>query len=130
MALNEHTRNSLCFATYGAPKRNQNVWLFAHIKCDVLLELDVAYNPAQLRNVCGPQIRKYREMRGWTQVMLATKCQLAGWDVSRDIIATIEGRVRWIGDFELALLADVLEVPVVDLLPARINWAELRAALH
>lgn len=57
--------------------------------------------------------------------MLATKCQLAGWDISRDIIARIELRIRWVADFELVLLAQVLDVPVVSLLPRRIVWNEV-----
>ena len=43
-----------------------------------------------------------RSRRGWSQPVLAAKCQLAGWDVSRDIIARIELRVRWVADFELS----------------------------
>jgi hypothetical protein len=42
---------------------------------------------------------------------------LTGWDVSRDIIARIELRKRWIGDFELAVLSKVFEVPLEELFP-------------
>lgn len=56
---------------------------------------------------------------------MAAKCQLLGWDLTRDIVATIEGRTRWIGDFELVLLARVLDVPVTDLLPDRVIWGEI-----
>lgn len=41
---------------------------------------------------------------------------MAGWDISRDIVARIEGQTRWVGDFELVKLADVLGVPATDLL--------------
>jgi transcriptional regulator with XRE-family HTH domain len=75
------------------------------------------------RNVVGPQVRRIRDFRGWSQSELAAKCQVAGWNVTRDIIATIEGRSRWVGDFEVLLLSRVLSVPVVDLLPS--NSAEL-----
>jgi hypothetical protein len=77
------------------------------------------------RNVVGPQVRQFREYRGWTQTTLAAKCQAHGWNVTRDVIATIESRVRWIGDFELVLLSKILAIPVTDLLPTRINWAEV-----
>lgn len=69
-------------------------------------------------NVSGPQIRRIRNAYCWSQPELAAKCQLAGWDVSRDIIARIECRTRWVGDFELAMLARVLGVSVQELLPA------------
>ena len=68
-------------------------------------------------NVCGPQVSRLRTALGWSQPTLAAKCQLAGWDVSRDIIARIEGQVRWVGDFELAALAKVLGVPLEKLYP-------------
>lgn len=71
----------------------------------------------KILNVCGPQISRWRNQLGWSQTMLATKCQVAGWDVSRDIIARIELQIRWIGDFELATLAMVLNVPVTALYP-------------
>ncbi len=59
--------------------------------------------------------------------MLATKCQLAGWDISRDIIARIELRIRWVADFELILLAQVLNVSVAELLPSK---AAMKDMLH
>jgi len=36
------------------------------------------------KNVIGPQVRLFREQRGWSQSVLATKCQVAGWDTSPD----------------------------------------------
>jgi hypothetical protein len=61
---------------------------------------------------------------------LAAKCQALGWDITRDIVATIEGRSRWIGDFELVMLARILAVPIADLLPNRVNWEELGLSGH
>ena len=90
-----------------------------------------SHTPRTPRNIIGPQVRKYRKLKGWSQTTLATKCQAfsgAGWHITRDVVALIEGRIRWIGDFELVLLAKVLEVPVTDLLPDRINWKELPVA--
>ncbi len=68
-------------------------------------------------NVSGPQIARLRNARGWSQPELAAKCQLAGWDISRDIIARIELRTRCVGDFELATLAKVLGVKMEVLIP-------------
>ena len=80
------------------------------------------------RNVVGPQVRTLRSRRGWSQPVLAAKCQLAGWDISRDIIARIELRIRWVADFELILLARVLDVEVTALLPRRVAWGEVLPA--
>jgi transcriptional regulator with XRE-family HTH domain len=64
--------------------------------------------------------------RGWSQTELAERCQLAGWDISRGIIAAIEGRVRWVGDFEAMVLAQVLKTPLISLFPKKINWQEFK----
>jgi len=79
----------------------------------------------QVRNVCGPQVSRIRNQLGWSQAQLAAKCQLAGWDVSRDIIARIELQIRWVGDFELAALSDVLKTPIDELFPSEMK-ARLR----
>ncbi|MDR1009896.1 MAG: helix-turn-helix domain-containing protein [Opitutaceae bacterium] len=73
--------------------------------------------PRPLINVSGPVIRKLRESREWSQSDLAAKCQLAGWDAGRDIIARIEGRVRLVRDFEMIILAGIFQVTPNDLLP-------------
>lgn len=72
-------------------------------------------------NVCGPQVARLRTERGWSQPQLAIKCQLVGWDASRDIIARIEGRVRCVEDSELAILAEVLNVSLIELYPENIR---------
>jgi len=69
-------------------------------------------------------VRRCRQERGWSQTALAAKCQLAGWDISRSIVAGIEGRVRWVGDFELMMLAKVLRTNPADLLPRQMIWRE------
>ncbi|MEI6560972.1 MAG: helix-turn-helix transcriptional regulator [Verrucomicrobiota bacterium] len=67
----------------------------------------------------GPNLRRIRSERGWTQPTFATLCQLKGWDISRDTLAKIEGQSRWVADFELVFLAAVLQVPVQELLSTR-----------
>lgn len=74
----------------------------------------------RLLNIIGPRVRSLRYKRGWSQAAMATKCQLSGWDVSRDTIANVELRRRWVPDFEVVLLARVLGVAASDLLPKRI----------
>lgn len=70
------------------------------------------------RNIVGPQVMRIRANKGMSQSDLATVCQLAGWDVSRGVIARIEGGVRWIADFELIELAKALKVSIPELYPA------------
>jgi transcriptional regulator with XRE-family HTH domain len=69
------------------------------------------------RNIVGPQIMRIRTKIGWSQSDFAAACQRSGWDVSRGVIARIEGGVRWVADAELLHLARVLSVPVPELFP-------------
>jgi hypothetical protein len=77
------------------------------------------------KNVIGPAIQRRRLELGWSQAKLAAECQLLGWDVSRGIVAALEGRVRWAGDYEVALLAKVLRTPISTFYPILIDWPEL-----
>lgn len=69
------------------------------------------------RNIVGPQVMRLRSAKGWSQEQFATACQVAGWDVSRGVIARIEGGVRWVADFEIIHLASVLKVSAGMLYP-------------
>ena len=68
-------------------------------------------------NLVGPQIRKLRYQREWSQSKLATKLQLAGFDISRSTVAKIESRIRWVPDWQLYYIARALGVELADLFP-------------
>ena len=77
-------------------------------------------------NIVGRQVARIRNLKALSQSALATACQLAGWDVSRETIAKIESGFRWVGDFEVIKLARVLEVPLLDLFPeAELPFSDL-----
>lgn len=67
------------------------------------------------RNMVGPQLRRIRSARGLSQPAFAALLQRGGWDISRDIVAKIEDQRRWVSDFEVAFLAEVLKIPVTQL---------------
>ena len=69
------------------------------------------------KNLVGPQVARLRYQQGLSQTDLAAKCQRAGWDASRGIIAGIEGQVRCVTDQEFVWLAQVLSVSLNALLP-------------
>ncbi len=77
------------------------------------------------RNIVGPQVMQLRNELGWSQEKFASVCQLRGWDVSRGVVARIEGGVRWVADFELLELAGALKVAVPELYPLK-NRAAFR----
>jgi len=68
-------------------------------------------------NVVGPQVRKLRMRRGWSQEKLAAKLQLRGWSISRDSLASLELQRRRVPDCEMLFLARVLGVTADDLFP-------------
>lgn len=68
-------------------------------------------------NLCGPTIRRLRCNRGWSQSQLALKCQLAGWDASRDIVARIEMKCRAVSDIDLVNLGKIFGVSIDELVP-------------
>ena len=65
----------------------------------------------RFHNNIGPQVRRRRYALGWSQSMLATKLQLAGFDISRSGVSKIEARLRFVDDKDLMYLAEVLKVP-------------------
>lgn len=66
-------------------------------------------------NLIGPRIRFIRESQKITQEVLAARCNMLEWDISRGTLAKIEARVRRITDLEAALFAKALKVEVADL---------------
>ena len=68
------------------------------------------------RNMIGPRLRQIRRDRGLTQITFALMCQRKGWDISRETLAKIESQCRWVADFELVFLANVLELANGELL--------------
>ncbi len=87
---------------------------------------DMASSLKHPRNIVGLTVARHRHRLNWSQTQLAVRCQVFGWPVSRSIIAAIEGRVRWVGDFEVLILAKVLRVRPADLLPDKIDWEKLK----
>ena len=68
-------------------------------------------------NLVGPQVRKLRYNRCWSQSKLAIQLQLKGLDVSREVIAQIEGQYHCVNDEDLPYFARVFEVGLTELFP-------------
>jgi transcriptional regulator with XRE-family HTH domain len=69
------------------------------------------------KNLVGPQVRKWRDKKGWSQEKLALRLQLRGWNISRDSLASLESQRRRVPDCELLFLAKALGVGIEDLFP-------------
>ena len=69
-------------------------------------------------NLIGPQLRRLRRQAKLSQAALVARCQVAGYDLSRESFAKIEGQGRSVTDAEILFLAEALRVPFVLLFPA------------
>lgn len=72
------------------------------------------------QNIVGRQVGRIRSNLSLTQEMLAARCGVAGWDISRGTLAKIEAGVRCVTDIEAVTLALALKVPLHELYPAGI----------
>jgi transcriptional regulator with XRE-family HTH domain len=85
--------------------------------------------------VVGPQVRKLREEKGWSQDELAVKLQLFGWDSSRLSVTRLENQERRVPDVELFVFAKVLGVTTDHLFPRNLRgqiktlWPQYRVKL-
>jgi len=81
-------------------------------------------------NVVGPQVRKFRVRKGWTQSVLAQKLQLQGWSISIGSLGKLEAKLRRVPDCELMFLARALGVSIGDLLPRNLPLKQLGPKLQ
>ena len=72
----------------------------------------------QKRNVIGPQVRRLRCQRGWSQEQLTAKLQLEGLDISRSSIAKIENGQQAVFDYEVLAFSHLFNVSEETLHPS------------
>lgn len=68
-------------------------------------------------NLIGPQVKKWRTRKGWSQEKFAAKLQLRGWSISRNSLAKLELQLRRVPDAELYYMGKVLGVSFSQLFP-------------
>ena len=64
------------------------------------------------KNICGERIHEARTRQRLSQADLAARLQIAGVVIERDSVSRIEIGTRFVADYELMILADVLSVSV------------------
>lgn len=64
------------------------------------------------KNLCGDRVREARARNKITQADLAARLQVAGVIMERDSVSRIEIGTRFVTDYELSVLSDVLGVSV------------------
>lgn len=64
------------------------------------------------RNIVGKRVEQKRKSMGMKQKDLLTKLQIKGVDINASGLSKLEGQLRYVADFELVALADVLGVSI------------------
>ena len=64
------------------------------------------------KNICGDRVHEARCRHRMTQSDLAAKLQLAGIIIERDSVSRIEIGTRFVADYELRALSEILQVSV------------------
>lgn len=68
------------------------------------------------RNICGQRVYEARTRNRLTQFDLAARLQTEGVNIERDSISKVESGKRFVADYEVVVLARVLNVSVLWLL--------------
>jgi len=74
-------------------------------------------------NVIGPMAATLRYRRGWTQEQAVAKLQGLGCYMTRDILANIETKGSSVTDKVIEFLAELYDVEVGDLFPAKRHFS-------
>lgn len=72
--------------------------------------------PIGNKNIAGQNIERIRIEKGMKQKYIIEKMHIRGIDLSVSTYSKIEGQLRLLCDYELAAIAEILDVPVSSLL--------------
>lgn len=62
------------------------------------------------KNICGARVKAARKKLGLSQEQLAARLQVSGVVIERNSISRIESGTRFVADYELLILSNVLDV--------------------
>ncbi len=68
------------------------------------------------KNICGERVRQARVTQRISQADLAARLQIKGVMIERDSISRIEIGTRFVPDYEIRVLAEILKVSAAWLL--------------
>jgi hypothetical protein len=90
-----------------------------------IADVAVGNGMKRYKNNVGPQVRRLRHNRGWSQSTFSAKLQIAGFDIGRSGVSKIEARLVFVDDRTLMFLAEVLKVELQTLFPKRESGCSL-----
>lgn len=82
------------------------------------------------QNIIGLNVRRLRKEQNLTQTTLIARCQVIGWQLSRETLAKIESGVRRVNDAEVALLVRILKTSYEKVFGDYDNFDLLTVARH
>jgi len=62
------------------------------------------------KNVCGKRVKEARKKLNLSQEVLAARLQIGGVIIERDSISRIEKGTRFVADYEVLILSEILKV--------------------
>ena len=62
------------------------------------------------KNICGERVKSARKKLKLSQEMLAAKLQVEGVTIERDSVSRIEIGTRFVADYEILILSEILGV--------------------
>lgn len=68
------------------------------------------------KNVCGKRVKEARKKLNLSQEVLAARLQICGVIIERDSISRIENGTRFVADYEVLILSEILKVSPLYLL--------------
>ncbi|NLP47350.1 MAG: helix-turn-helix domain-containing protein [Clostridiales bacterium] len=72
--------------------------------------------PLGTRNIVGAKIEKHRKSINMKQKDLLTQLQIKGIDLNASGLSKLEGQLRYVTDFELKAICEVLDLDVAEML--------------
>lgn len=78
------------------------------------------------KNICGGRVREARQRRKLSQSELAAKLQVRGINIERDSVSRIEIGTRFVADYELKILSEILNADIAWLLSSPDNDDTIR----
>ena len=67
------------------------------------------------KNICGANVERIRKSLGMKQTALISRMQLLGVDINPSSLSKLEGQTRIATDMELKAIAQILGVPMEEL---------------
>src|SRR5437867_3667021 len=119
-------RTQANFSTFFQPRHFVHMWETGRLLN--LLTVGLLMKPGL--NVIGPQVKKWRTRKGWSQETLARKLQLHGWSITRNSLAKLELSLRRVPDCEILFLARTLGVGFGNLFPKNVAMKKLGPAFQ